>query len=66
MGALIAALRRTGWRRGVRGGSQVWTAVGILAWFVNRARRRRGPHPVWTAELGPGEAVTITHHTRPT
>lgn len=62
MESLLAALRAMGWRRGVRGGSQVWTAIGLLAWLAHRARRKRGPQPVWTSDLAPGEAVTITHH----
>lgn len=47
------------------GGNQVWLVVGAGAWLLHRARERREPRPVWTEELAPGDAVTITHHRRP-
>lgn len=61
----IGLLMASGWRRGVRGGNQVWIVVGLAAWLLNRVRSQRQPTKVYLEDLGPGEALVITHHPPP-
>jgi len=64
MSKLLDLLIARGMRQGLRG-STPWLAAGTLAWLLRRARARRGPVPVWSEELAPGQAVVITHHVAP-
>lgn len=60
IGRLLDFFILRAWRK-AREGSGAWMAVGAAAWLWRRARGRRGPHPVWTEELGPGQSVLIVH-----
>jgi len=61
MSKLLDLLVARAFRAGMRG-NMAWLAVGAAAWLWRRSRARRGPVPVWTEELAPGQAVVITHH----
>lgn len=61
MKKLLDMVVAQGLRRG-RQGSTPWLVAGAVAWLWRRSRSRRGPAPVWTEELEPGQAVVITHH----
>ena len=65
MEQLLDRLVRTGLRRGVFGSSQVWLVAGAAAFLVRRVQRQRRPHTVFLEDLGPGQAITITHHPAP-
>ena len=60
MRRLLDRLVADGFRRGLRGNS-TWLVVGAAAWMLRRVRSQRGPVPVWTEELLPGQAVVISH-----
>ncbi|HET6963800.1 MAG TPA: hypothetical protein VFH58_03445 [Acidimicrobiales bacterium] len=63
----IRYLMRQGWRRGVVGGSPVWTAVcglGLLGYLAGRAWHRE-PEVVFSEKLAPGEIIRITHEASP-
>lgn len=63
----VRAVMRQGWRRGVLGGSPVWTAVGgmaLLGYLGGRALRREA-EVVFSEELAPGQSIRITHEARP-
>lgn len=65
MSGLFDWLVRTGWRRGVFGGSQIWLVAGLAAFLARRVRNQRKPHTVFLEDLAPGDAITITHHPVP-
>lgn len=60
MKRVLDLLVAKGFRRG-RAGSSLWLVVGTAAWMLRRVRSRRDPAPVWTEDLGPGQALLITH-----
>ncbi|HZU72562.1 MAG TPA: hypothetical protein VE990_07295 [Acidimicrobiales bacterium] len=62
---LLRLLRTVGWARGVRRGQPVWLVLGLAAWLYGRARSKRGPQPVYTEDLSPGESVVISHQAPP-
>jgi len=64
MSKLLDVLVARGMRQGLRGNTP-WLAVGAVAWIWRRSRARRGPVPVWSEELAPGQALVITHHVAP-
>ena len=60
---VVAYLLRQGWRRGVLGGSRVWTVdcgVAGLGWLARRALKRE-PDVVFLEQLRPGETFRITN-----
>jgi hypothetical protein len=60
---VVAYLLRQGWRRGVVGGSRVWTAAGgvaVVGWLARRALKRE-PDVVFLERLRPGETFRITN-----
>jgi hypothetical protein len=61
-------LWRTGFRRGILGGSRAWTTVAIVAggWQLLRRLRGKEPEVVFAEELHPGEALLITAGPEPT
>lgn len=64
---LVRYLMRQGWRRGVVGGSPVWTAVcglGLLGYLAGRAWHKE-PEVVFSEKLAPGEIIRITHEASP-
>jgi hypothetical protein len=66
-GRLLRYVMRLGWRRGVLGGSQAWTAVGglaLLGYLAGRAWDKED-EVVFSERLVPGETVRITHEARP-
>ena len=65
MGGLLDWMVRSGWRRGVFGGNQIWLVAGLAAFLVRRVRNQREPRTVYLEELASGEAITITHHPVP-
>jgi hypothetical protein len=64
---LVRRLMKEGWRRGVVGGSPVWTAAGGLALFGYLAGRawKKEPDVVFSEKLGPGQAIRIVHEAQP-
>jgi len=57
---LLERLAGIGFRKGLRGGSRVWLAVGVLSWFVARNRvKAKEPPPAYREVLGPGESIAI-------
>jgi hypothetical protein len=67
MEALLAYLRRTGFRRGLLGGSRGWMIAGGAAYAVRVLQRasRNEPVVVYREELEPGETVVIKHEPEP-
>ena len=64
MGAILRALARTGFRRGLGGGpgGRGWLYVGLLAAVIQFLRRKSGePKLVVTEKLKPGQALVIRH-----
>jgi len=64
---VLRYLMRQGWRRGVVGGSPLWTAVGglgILGYLAGRAWHRE-PEVVFAEKLAPGEVIRITNEESP-
>ena len=64
LSALFESLRTNSLRKGLLGGSRVWTAV-FVARFVGRRLARvakRGDMPVkYSERLAPGESLVIRH-----
>lgn len=59
--ALVATLKARALRRGVLGGSGVWTAVAVVIWLPRVARRlfgRRDEH-LATERLRPGDTLSV-------
>lgn len=65
--SLARRLMRQGWRRGVVGGSPLWTAAGGLALFAYLAGRawKKEPDVVFSEKLEPGQALRIFHEAPP-
>lgn len=64
---VIRYLMRQGWRRGLVGGSPVWTAVcglGVLGYLAGRAWHQE-PDVVFSEKLAPGQVIRITHEASP-
>lgn len=60
---VVGYLLRQGWRRGVVGGSRVWTVAGgiaVLGWLARKGLKRQ-PDIVFLEQLGPGETFRITN-----
>ncbi|HUR19100.1 MAG TPA: hypothetical protein VMZ51_09245 [Acidimicrobiales bacterium] len=62
---MVRFLLRTGMRRGVLGGSRVWTTVAGLIFGVRMLKKLTGSEPelVHTATLRPGETLVVSHGT---
>jgi hypothetical protein len=57
---LLQRLAAIGFRKGLRGGSRAWLAVGVLSWFVARNREKsKEPPAAYREVLGPGESIAI-------
>ncbi len=64
---IVRYLMRQGWRRGVVGGSPLWTVVcglGVLGYLAGRAWHRE-PEVVFSEKLAPGQVIRITHEASP-
>ncbi|MGH9286386.1 MAG: hypothetical protein ACRD0M_12045 [Acidimicrobiales bacterium] len=63
---MLAALMRTGLRRGLVGGNRTWLAVGVAAAGLRLLGRiaRQQPDVVYCEPLEPGLSVLITHQPR--
>jgi hypothetical protein len=48
-----------GFRRGLRGENRVWFVVGVSAWMLTRATRRRDGNVVYRTALQPGEQLVV-------
>lgn len=60
LGPLLRRLATFGFRKGLQGGGRAWLAIGIVSWFVARAKDRgKDPPPLYQEVLGPGEAITV-------
>jgi hypothetical protein len=63
---LVRRLIREGWRRGVVGGSPVWTAAGglaLLGYLAGRAWKKE-PDVVFSEKLEPGQSIRIVHESQ--
>ena len=60
---MLRFLLRNGVRRGVLGGSRVWTAVAGVTFALRLLRKITGGEPelVHTTKLRPGEALVVRH-----
>ena len=57
---LLQRLAAIGFRKGLRGGSRAWLAVGVLSWFVARNREKaHEPPPLYREVLAPGESIAV-------
>lgn len=65
--SLVRRLIREGWRRGVVGGSPLWTAAGGLALLGYLAGRawHKDADVVFSEKLQPGQAIRIVHEAQP-
>lgn len=56
-------LLRTGFRRGLMGGSRAWTVVAAVLLGVRALRKLTGSEPevVSTTKLRPGESLLVRH-----
>lgn len=58
--SLLRQLAGIGFRRGMGGGNRVWLALGVLSWFVARAKEKsKNPPPLYSEVLEPGESVAL-------
>jgi hypothetical protein len=57
---ILRKLARLGFRKGVTGDGRAWLALGLVSWFMARAKeKRREPPPAYREVLSPGESVAI-------
>ena len=58
---VIGRLLRTGFRRGLMGGSRPWLMIGAVAALARLAQRasERGPDVVYRADLSPGQSLVV-------
>ena len=57
---LLRKLSRLGFRKGMGGGNRVWLALGILSWFMARAKEKaKEPPSLYREVLKPGEAIAV-------
>ena len=57
---LLRRLATVGFRKGLQGGGRAWLAVGIVSWFMARAKEKsKDPPPLYREVLGPGESVAV-------
>ena len=63
MKRLLPVLARIGLRRGLRGGSRVWLAIGVTATGLRLLGKYVGKEPkvVYCEDLAPGETLVIRH-----
>ena len=56
-------LLRQAFRKGFIGGNRFWTVLGVLGIGVRVLKRltRNEPEVVYSAELGPGQSVLVSH-----
>ena len=61
MDVLLRRLMRTGFRRGMSGGSQAWLVLGVTAVGVRALRKLARPAPelIYRAELHAGDRFEI-------
>lgn len=60
LGGLLRRLSRLGFRKGMGGGGRAWLALGVLTWFVARAKEKgKEPPPLYREVLRPGESISI-------
>ena len=61
MDVLLRRLMRTGFRRGMSGGSQAWLVLGVSAVGVRALRKlaRPAPEVIYRAELHAGDRFEI-------
>lgn len=67
MSTLVRRVMKEGWRRGVVGGSPVWTAAGglaLLGYLAGRAWKKEAD-VVYSEKLAPGQAIRIVHEAQP-
>ncbi|MBI2710753.1 MAG: hypothetical protein HYX34_13830 [Actinobacteria bacterium] len=62
-GRALGLLRRTGFRKGVLGGSRGWTAAFVGVWGYRQLKRlaKREEEVVFRSELKPGERLVIAN-----
>ncbi|MEO7836305.1 MAG: hypothetical protein ABIS21_01535 [Acidimicrobiales bacterium] len=60
---MLRFLLRTGFRRGLLGGSRGWTAVGAVALGLRVLKKITGSEPeiVHATTLRPGESLVVRH-----
>lgn len=57
---LLRKLARLAFRKGFTGDGRAWLALGVLSWFMARAKEKSmEPPPQYREVLGPGESITI-------
>lgn len=60
---MLRFLLRTGARRGLLGGSRVWTTIAAVAFGVRMLKKITAsvPEVVHTSRLRPGESLVVRH-----
>ena len=60
---MLRFLLRTGVRRGLLGGSRVWTTIAGVAFGMRMLKKITGSEPeiVHTSRLRPGESLVVRH-----
>jgi hypothetical protein len=57
---LLRSLARIGFRKGLGGGGRAWLALGLVSWFVARAKEKGDdPPPLYREVLSPGESISV-------
>jgi hypothetical protein len=57
---LLQRLSGYAFRKGLRGGGRAWLAVGLLTWFVARAKEKGAESPpAYREVLSPGQSIAI-------